>query len=508
MARLHEYQGKAILKQFGVPSPKGAAVDTPHEAYSLAMDIGAPVVVKAQAWVTARAGQNLVYFANTPDEVMQFSSELLGRQVGNFRVEQVMVEERVAIAREFYAGVIIDDNSRAPVMIFSSMGGTGIEDIAREHPDKVARCTININTGMREFEARDLARRAGIEGKLLTQLGNFLPKLYAAARGYDARSAEINPLALTTSGELLALDARFTIDDYAVYRHADLGIEIAREFDRPPTDLEKIAWNVEKNDYRGTFYFIQMETDFQKGDGVVGFHGAGGGGSMMNMDALFARGFKIANFVDTSGNPPASKVYRAARIILSQQNIDGYYAGGSGVASQEQFHTARGLVKAFIDEQLNVPAVIRVGGNAEDRAIEILMRANGDVPAPIEAYGRDDSPEHAVERLSALIESYIPLDEIPTREPFTPQEPYSFETVTGGTVTFDYARCRECESKICVETCVPKILSLEGDVPVLNITREDANRGGCIECLACEVECHFLGNRGGRIELPIAGLEN
>jgi hypothetical protein len=136
------------------------------------------------------------------------------------------------------------------------------------------------------------------------------------------------------------------------------------------------------------------------------------------------------------------------------------------------------------------------------------MRANGDVPAPIEAYGRDDSPEHAVERLSALIESYIPLDEIPTREPFTPQEPYSFETVTGGTVTFDYARCRECESKICVETCVPKILSLEGDVPVLNITREDANRGGCIECLACEVECHFLGNRGGRIELPIAGLEN
>jgi succinyl-CoA synthetase beta subunit len=366
MARLHEYQGKAILKQFGVPTPKGAAVDTPHEAYALAMDIGAPVVVKAQAWITGRAGQNLVYFADTPDEVMQFASELIGRQVGNFRVEQVMVEERVSIAREFYAGVIIDDNSRAPVMIFSSMGGTGIEDIAREHPDKVARQTIDIKAGLREFEARDLARRAGIDGKLLMQLGSFLPKLYAAARGYDARSAEINPIALTADDELLALDARFTIDDYAIYRHADLGIEIAREFDRPPTELEKIAWKVEKNDYRGTFYFIQMETNFKKGGGVVGFHGAGGGGSMMNMDALFARGFKIANFVDTSGNPPASKVYRAARIILSQRGIDGYYAGGSGVASQEQFHTARGLVKAFMDEQLNVPAVIRVGGNAEN----------------------------------------------------------------------------------------------------------------------------------------------
>ena len=107
-----------------------------------------------------------------------------------------------------------------------------------------------------------------------------------------------------------------------------------------------------------------METDFRKGERVIGFHGAGGGGSMMNMDALFARGFKIADFVDTSGNPPASKVYRAARIILSQPGIDGYYAGGSGVASQEQFNTARGLVKAFMDDQLNVPAVIRVGGNA------------------------------------------------------------------------------------------------------------------------------------------------
>src|SRR5690606_11133665 len=115
-------------------------------------------------------------------------------------------------------------------------------------------------------------------------------------------------------------------------------------------------------------YFIQMQTGFRKGERVIGFHGAGGGGSMMNMDALLARGFKIANFVDTSGNPPASKVYRAARIILSQEGIDGYYAGGSGVASQEQFHTARGLVKAFMDTQLNVPAVIRVGGNAEDEA--------------------------------------------------------------------------------------------------------------------------------------------
>jgi len=142
--------------------------------------------------------------------------------------------------------------------------------------------------------------------------------------------------------------------------------------DRPQTELERIAYAVEEGDYRGTFYFIQMVEDFAKGEGVVGFHGAGGGGSMMSMDAVINEGFRIANFVDTSGNPPASKVYRAARIILSQGPIDGYFGSGSGVASQEQFHSARGLVKAFLEEPLMAPTVIRLGGNAEDKAVEIL----------------------------------------------------------------------------------------------------------------------------------------
>jgi len=506
MTRLHEYQGKDILRQFGITVPKGAAVATPNEARLLAIGIGGPVVIKAQAWVTGRAGQNLIHFADSPDETASIAQDLLGRQVGNFRVDRILVEERLKLVREFYVGVIVDDTSRAPVVIFSSMGGTGIEVIAAEHPDHVARQVVDIRLGLREFEARDLVRRTGIDGDLQSQLAAFIPKFYMAARSYEARTAEINPLALTERGELVALDARFTIDDYAVYRHPDLGIEIAREFDRPPTDLEKIAWNIEKHDYRGTFYFIQMQMDFHTGERVIGFHGAGGGGSMMNMDALLAHDFKIANFVDTSGNPPASKVYRAARIILSQRGIDGYYAGGSGVASQEQFHSARGLVKAFMDEQLNVPAVLRVGGNAEDQAKAILLRANGAFPAPVEAYGRDDSPDFCVDRLQTLVASYTPIANPPPRPPFEPQEPYSFATITGGTVTYDHAVCRTCASKACVRTCVPQILSIVNDVPVLNISPEQAKKGGCTECLACEVECHFLGDRGGRIFLPIAGL--
>ena len=501
MARLHEYQGKTLLKQFGIPVPEGAAVETAADARALAIEIGGPVVVKAQVWVTGRAGKELVHFADTPDQAARITGDLLGREVGNFRVEIVLVEERLPVAREFYLGLIIDDSARAPVVIFSSMGGTGIEVISQQHPDRVVRQPIDISAGLRAFEARDLARRAGLDGKLLLQVGDLMTRFYQAARTSEVRAAEITPLALTADGALVALDARFTIDDYAVFRHPDLGIEIARELDHPPTPLEKIAWEVERNDYRGTFYFIQLETGFVRGERVIGFHGAGGGGSMMNMDALIARGFRIANFVDTSGNPPASKVYRAARIILSQPGIDGYYAGGSGVASQEQFHTARGLVKAFMDARLNIPAVIRIGGNAEEQAITILERARGVFPAPVEAYGRDDSPEYCVDRLDTLIASYTPAaDALPPDVP-VPEELYSFATITGGTIVFDHARCRDCESKICVETCVPQILSLDGGVPVLNTGRDQAQQGGCIECLACEVECYFLGNRGGHTSL-------
>ncbi|PYI75014.1 MAG: hypothetical protein DMF01_08830, partial [Verrucomicrobia bacterium] len=165
------------------------------------------------------------------------------------------------------------------------------------------------------------------------------------------------------SGEFVAADCRITIDDYAVARHPELGIEIAREFDHPPTTLERIAYAVEQNDHRGTFYFAQLATTAPKeSKGLVGFHGAGGGGSMMSMDAIVNAGFTIANFTDTSGNPSASKVYRAARIILAQPDLVGYFGSGSGVASQEQYWSAYGLAKAFWELDLDIPAVIRLGG--------------------------------------------------------------------------------------------------------------------------------------------------
>ena len=508
MSRLPEYQAKQILKEYGIPIPLGNVADHPDAAYQIAAEINAPVVVKAQVWTTSRAAQGLIRFADTPAAARQEADDLLRHVHNNFPVEQVLVEKRETVINEWYLGLIIDSRQRKPILLLSQEGGSNIEDRSADAPESIFRHEVDILCGVQDFEARDLCLQTGITGKAMTQLSRVIVGFYRAARHYEARSAEINPLGLTEDGRIVALDARITVDDYAVGRHPELGIEIARELDHPVTPLERIAWQVEKDDYRGTFYFIQMVNDFAPGEGVIGFHGVGGGGSMINMDVLLDQGLQVANFVDTSGNPPASKVYRAARIILSQPNIDGYFSGGSGFASQEQFHSARGLVKAFMDTQLRVPAVIRIGGNGEEQAIHILHRANGTFPAPVEAYGRDDSPNHCVNRLRQLIDGYEPIEPIPSialRQPA--KEPYTFETVTGGTITLDHALCRSCESKVCISSCAPQILTLDNDVPKLNISADKARRGGCTECLACEIECYFLGNKGGVVHLPILGLD-
>jgi succinyl-CoA synthetase beta subunit len=297
------------------------------------------------------------------------------------------------------------------------------------------------------------------------------------------------------------------IDDYAVFRHPELGIEVAREFDRPPTELEKIAYKVEEKDYRGTFYFFQMTEKIPEGEKYIGFNGAGGGGSMMSMDAVLNRGFKLANYCDTSGNPPASKVYRAAKIILSQPGIRGYFASGSGVASQEQYHSARGLIKAFVEENLSIPAVIRLGGNYEEEAIRILRVYGKGLPARVEGYGRDDSPEFCAQRLDVLIAENNEAEHVvKPMEKFRPTEDaYSFVTVTGE-LFIDLEKCRACKTRGCIGACSPKILKLENEKPVLAITPEDAKKGKCTECLACEIFCRFHEQNAISIHLPIPGL--
>jgi succinyl-CoA synthetase beta subunit len=508
MARLYEFQGKKLLEECGILIPEGGVAQTPDQARRIAEQIGKPVVLKAQVWVTGRAAIGGIKFADTPDDAEAETRNLFGLKVKNFTVDYILVEEKLSIKNEFFAGIVINDAAKAPAVIFSSAGGSGIEEIAKAHPQNVSQALIDIQTGLRNFEARRIIRKTGIKGALQAKLAGLLVKLYKTAQKYDARSAEINPLVLTDEGRVYAADCHMTIDDYAVYRHPELGIEIAREFDRPPTELEKIAYKVEESDHRGTFYFLQMKEDISPEESYIGFNGAGGGGSMMSMDAVLKIGFKLANYCDTSGNPSASKVYRAAMIILSQPNIKGYFASGSGVASQEQYHSARGLVKAFLEEDLSIPAVIRLGGNFEEKAIEILHTYLKNIPGKVEGYGRDDSPEFCAARLEQVISENqsrphkIKLIE----EPPSPKDCYEFETVTGK-ITIDHARCMDCKTKGCIQACTPKVLKLESGTPVLAITAEEAKRGKCTECLACEIYCRFHAENAISIVLPIPGLK-
>src|ERR1700682_2815045 len=318
MARLHEYQGKAILAANGFTIPRGRAVWNADEAVAVAKELAADkkaagVVIKIQAWTTGRAGIGGVAFAKKPADVRGHAARMLAMKVGQFPVEAVLVEEKIDIEREFFLSFAIGAAARAPVIIFAPGGGSGIEERAAS----TRRITCDVKHGPVDSAVEEAVVSSRLSKAHAAQLTESIQKLFAAARSVEARSLEINPLVLTRDGQFVAADCRITIDDYAVARHPELKIEIAREFDHPPTALERVAYAAEQSDHRGTFFFAKFATAAAKDSkGLVGFHGAGGGGSMMSMDAIVNAGFTIANFTDTSGNPSASKVYGASRVIF------------------------------------------------------------------------------------------------------------------------------------------------------------------------------------------------
>ena len=194
MARLYEFQSKKLLEDAGISVPKGDVALSPDDAYHIVVKIGKPVVLKIQVWVTGRAGIGGIQFANTPDEARQKAKQMLGMKVKNFVVEKLLIEEKLSITNEFFVGLVIDDAKKTPVLIFSSVGGTGIEEIARTNPDSVSQIPIDVVKGLKDYQARNLVRKTGISGKLLISLPDVLVKLYSVAHKFDARSAEINPL--------------------------------------------------------------------------------------------------------------------------------------------------------------------------------------------------------------------------------------------------------------------------------------------------------------------------
>jgi succinyl-CoA synthetase beta subunit len=504
MARLHEYQGKAILAANGFKIPRGRAASTVNEALVAANEISSEVVIKIQAWATGRAGIGGVAFAKKPDDVLAHAARMLAMKVGQFPVEAVLVEEKIDIEREFFLSFAIDDSARAPVIVFAGGGGTGIEERAAS----TRRIPCDVNRGPLDSALNEAVDSCALSKANAAQLAESIRKLFAAARSVEARSLEINPLVLTKDNQFVAADCRITIDDYAVVRHPELKIEIAREFDHPPTALERVAYAVEQNDHRGTFYFAQLATIAAKDSkGLVGFHGAGGGGSMMSMDAIVNAGFTIANFTDTSGNPSASKVYRASRIILAQPNLVGYFGSGSGVASQEQYWSAYGLAKAFWELDLDIPAVIRLGGNTEDRAVDILQRMSKLLRAPVEGYRKTDAPAMIAGRFAELIASaggakWRPRG--PQVPKFVKDPSATILPVKNGRVWLDTAKWPQIRSA--VETHSGGLIMDHAHAPAAVLPSEEfANKDS--ELLACDVECRLAGIEGFYLELDIPGLD-
>jgi succinyl-CoA synthetase beta subunit len=240
--------------------------------------------------------------------------------------------------------------------------------------------------------------------------------------------------------------------------------------------------------------------------GLVGFHGAGGGGSMMSMDAIVNAGFTIANFTDTSGNPSASKVYRAARIILAQPDLVGYFGSGSGVASQEQYWSAYGLAKAFWELDLDIPAVIRLGGNTEDRAVDILHRMSKLLRAPVEGYGKTDTPATIATRFAELVESAGGTkwkSRTPRAPKFIKDPSVTTLPVKNGRVWIDTAQWPQVRSA--VETHSGGLIVDGKGVPTRSLPDEEfATKDS--ELLACDVECRLAAIEGFYLELDIPGL--
>lgn len=413
MAKFMEYQGKEFFRQFTIPIPKGKVAGTPEEAKGIAEKMGRPVMVKAQVPAGGRGKAGGVKSADTPEGAEASAREILGMDIKGFHVKQVLVEERLEVAREFYAGIIIDSarKVRGPVLMFSPEGGMEIESVSR---DRIATLNVDVIKGLMPYDTLNMAASMGVTGTALRQMADILLKLYQMFKKLDCRTLEINPLVLTTDGRAIAADCRMAVDDQALFRHPEMEINIGREFFREPTEFDLIGWSFEAGDFRGTSYVVEMvPPEIVAQGGYVGYHGIGGGAAMIGMDALNRVGLKIADYADTSGNPTASKVYRTAKLILSQPGIDAYFLAGFMMANQEQWHHAHGIVKALREElpkKPGLPVVLLLCGNKEKQSQKILKEGLKGLDARIEIYDRERvyDATFIAGRVKALVDEYKP----------------------------------------------------------------------------------------------------
>jgi succinyl-CoA synthetase beta subunit len=369
---IHEYQGKQLLSKYGVPVPRGKVAFSVEEAVKAAENLGSSVfVVKSQIHAGGRGagrfqadpnGKGGVRVAKSIDEVRENATEMLGqvlvtKQTGEMgkKVNRLYIEEGCDIARELYVGMLLDRESSRLTMMASTEGGMEIEEIAEKTPEKILKVAINPATGMLPFHARQLAFGLGLEGKQVSATVKFILSIYRAFTDLDCSIIEINPLVVSSSGDVIALDAKINFDDNALYRHKD--VEALRdESEEDPAELEA----------------AKHDLNYIKLDGSIGCMVNGAGLAMGTMDIIQLYGGSPANFLDVGGGATKERVTTAFKIILSDKNVEGILVNIFGGIMRCDI-IAAGVVAAAREVSLNVPLVVRLEGTNVEQGKQIMV---------------------------------------------------------------------------------------------------------------------------------------
>jgi succinyl-CoA synthetase beta subunit len=368
---IHEYQAKAVLREFGVPVPRGIPAFTVEEALKAATDLATPVVVvKAQIHAGGRGKAGGVKVVKSHDDVRKEAQRLLGsvlvtHQTGPHgkQVNRLYIEEGSAIDREFYLSALVDRETSRIAFVVSTAGGMNIEEVARDTPDKIVTLAVDPATGIMPHHGRRVAQALGLTGDLAKQAEALVSRLYAAFIAKDMSLLEINPLVVTKSGQLLCLDAKIGFDDNALYRHPeivalrDLTEEDEKEIEASKYDLNYVAL-----------------------DGTIGCMVNGAGLAMATMDIIKLYGEAPANFLDVGGSASKEKVAAAFKIITADPKVKGILVNIFGGIMKCDV-IAEGVVAAVKEVGLGVPLVVRLEGTNVELGKEIVAKSNLDVTA-------------------------------------------------------------------------------------------------------------------------------
>jgi succinyl-CoA synthetase beta subunit len=359
--KIHEYQAKKILAQYGVPIPRGEVASNPYEVYDIASRLGGTVVVKAQIHAGGRGKGGGVKLANSPAEAEKLAHQILGMTLVTHQtgpegrtVRRVLIEEGMRIKKEYYLGVVIDRASHRVVFMTSTEGGMDIEKVAAETPHLINKEYIDPKVGFQSFNARRLAFGLGLTGELLGPAIKIMTALYRAFEASDASLLEINPFLLTEDGRLLALDAKINFDDNALYRHKELS-ELRDYSEEDPLEIQASRYGIN---------YIRL-------DGTIGCMVNGAGLAMATMDIVKLAGGSPANFLDVGGGATAEQVRNAFQILLADKNVKAVLINIFGGIMRCDI-VASGVVEAARSMGVTVPMVVRLEGTNVEQGQEIL----------------------------------------------------------------------------------------------------------------------------------------